>query len=144
MAQLEAKFHDEVPITRGIDVRVKSYTTDELQLYAPLEPNINDKNTAFGGSLYSIAALSGWGWMYLRMKEEELPCDLAIYKGEIIYRRPVQGDFSTSCKAPRKEEFQQFLERFKEKGKARLELTSEIFSGEEVAATFTGIYSAYT
>jgi len=32
-------------------------------LSAPLLPNANYKGTAFGGSLFSVAVLTGWAWV---------------------------------------------------------------------------------
>ena len=44
-------FIQHLPIAQFMGLEVESYDGDTLILTAPLEPNINDKQTAFGGSL---------------------------------------------------------------------------------------------
>lgn len=43
--------HKEVPITATMQLQVERVTASERSLSMPLAPNINDKSTAFGGSL---------------------------------------------------------------------------------------------
>ena len=69
MKELENVLHSEIPLTREIGIEVVDYTGDSLTLKAPLEKNINHKCTAFGGSLYSVSVLSGWGLIHLLMKD---------------------------------------------------------------------------
>ena len=53
-------------------IRVAAYDGTSLKLTAPLAPNINHKSTAFGGSLYSLAVLCGWGIVHLKLAEAAL------------------------------------------------------------------------
>ncbi len=49
-----------VPITQAMGIRLRSWGVAGVTITAPLKPNINDKGIAFGGTLASILALSGW------------------------------------------------------------------------------------
>ena len=77
-AALERTLHDEIPLTRAMDVRVAAYDGNLLRLTAPLSPNVNDKGTAFGGSLYSLAVLCGWSLLHLKVKEAGLSYNIVI------------------------------------------------------------------
>ena len=57
--QLRNVLHEEIPLTKAMGVEVNSYDGHCLVLSAPLDPNTNHKDTAFGGSLYSLAVLAG-------------------------------------------------------------------------------------
>ncbi|HKE43757.1 MAG TPA: YiiD C-terminal domain-containing protein, partial [Steroidobacteraceae bacterium] len=61
IGRLKAWMNAEIPLTRHIDVRIAGYDQDTLTLLAPLAANSNHKGTAFGGSLFSLAVLAGWG-----------------------------------------------------------------------------------
>ena len=58
--------HDHIPITRSLGARVEHADGQSVRLWAPLAQNLNHRDTAFGGSLSSLAILSGWVLLYLR------------------------------------------------------------------------------
>ena len=72
--KLKQFFLDHLPITQFMGLEVESYDGDTLILTAPLEPNINDKQTAFGGSLYNTAVMACWGMIYLKTQEKGIDC----------------------------------------------------------------------
>ena len=48
-------------------VRVASWDEERLVLTAPLAPNHNHLNTAFGGSLSAMATLAGYAMIWLEL-----------------------------------------------------------------------------
>ena len=42
-----------LPTAQHMQIRVENYDGSSLRLHAPLAPSINDKLTAFGGSIYA-------------------------------------------------------------------------------------------
>ena len=56
--QLEEKLHKNIPLTKFMDLKIINYDDKELITTAPLDININDKGTAFGGSLATITIIS--------------------------------------------------------------------------------------
>ena len=53
-------------LAKHIGIVVESADDSAVVLRAPLAPNANYKGTAFGGSLYSVAVLTGWAWVTRR------------------------------------------------------------------------------
>ncbi|NBP95944.1 MAG: hypothetical protein EBU28_11525, partial [Gammaproteobacteria bacterium] len=49
-----------------------------VTLCASLEANLNDKRTAFAGTLATLSTLSGWTMTSLICKEAELYPDIAV------------------------------------------------------------------
>ena len=49
-----------IPQVLAMQVQLAGERDGRLCLRAPLGPNVNDKGTAFGGSLVSLMTLAGW------------------------------------------------------------------------------------
>lgn len=140
LQELQATLFHEIPLTRFIGITVTSYTDGILTLSAPLEKNINHKQTAFAGSLNAVATLAGWSQVWLLLKELEIPGKVVIQDNNTIYHKPVQGDFTAQCARPTSAKIEQLARTMRKKGKARIELQAEIYSGPELAVTFNGRY----
>jgi thioesterase domain-containing protein len=141
-SHLEETFRTKIPLTGAMGVRVLRYDGTTLVLGAPLEPNVNDKGTAFGGSLFSLLVLSGWGLLHLKVKEEGISGDIMIHESTVSYSQPVTDDWEVSCTLPEAAEYAQFIEKLRNKGRARLALESHIMVGNGIAVSFRGSYAA--
>ena len=69
-ARLERYMHRTIPLVEQMQVRVVAFDAAGLALTAPLAPNINHEQTAFGGSLASLATLACWGYLWLLLEDE--------------------------------------------------------------------------
>jgi thioesterase domain-containing protein len=141
--KLQELIHREVPLTKVMGMRVLACLDDSLTLQAPLEPNINIHGTAFGGSLFSLAALAGWGLLQLKLSGGGEPENMVLGHARIAYHLPVRGDITVRCKLPVGDKFQSFIDDFHQTRKARIKMVAEVVTEEGVAATFTGIYVAW-
>ena len=138
--QIQELLHTKIPITRAMGVRVEDYDGDRLVLGAPLEANVNHLGTAFGGSLHALAVLSGYGLLWLELKDTE--CHIVIRRSSISYERPVRGEIRATCVRPREEALAEFKQTFQRKGRARIALTATIEDEGKVAVRFEGIFVA--
>ncbi len=137
---LQETLYREIPITKHLGITVESYDDEQLTLKAPLEPNINHKQTAFAGSLNAVVTLTGWGLLWLELRERGLMPTIVIQESVSHYLRPITGDFSARCRKPDPIHLDRFEKMLRKKGKARLELLVEIGEGEDVAVSFKGRY----
>lgn len=140
-AQLSAFFENHLPITQFMKMDVESYDGETLILHAPLAPNINDKQTAFGGSLYNAAVMACWGMAYLKTLEANIECNQVVTKGCIEYKAPVTGDIRAICTAPSQKVIDQFIDHFKHKGRSRITLNAVIECSGKTAVEFEGTYA---
>jgi thioesterase domain-containing protein len=138
-AALEQTLHRDIPITREMGIRVAAYDGNRLRLSAPLSPNVNDKGTAFGGSLYSLAVLCGWSLLHLKLKEAGLPHNVVIHEANVRYLLPVSQDMIAECHLDDAALAQMFtaLERH---DRARLPLAVVIKQNDHPALEFSGSY----
>jgi thioesterase domain-containing protein len=142
LRELEQTLYAEIPLTRAMGVTVAHFDATGLTLSAPLEPNINHKSTAFGGSLATLATLAGWGLLQLVLRERP-PVTVVIQESSVQYLRPVAEDLRASCALPRAEALEKFLRLLARKGMARIELEVLIPAGGETAVKFRGLFVAF-
>ena len=141
---LQEVLHSEIPLTNHIGIQVGEHTDLSLTLHAPLKNNINHKSTAFGGSIYSVSVLSGWGLIYLLLKQQNLSGHIVIQESTIKYIKPVTTDITAKCSFTSIEQQDKFIKMYKRKGLARVQLEANIFCNNEQAVIFSGTYVVHT
>jgi thioesterase domain-containing protein len=139
-AELERIWHTEIPISAAMDVRIHRFADDALEVHAALAPNVNVHGTAFAGSLYAIAALTGWGLTWLQLRRRSLSGHIVIAEGAIRYTRPVAEDIVARCRFDAARHAPAFAQ-LRDAGKCRLALDCSIVTSAGEAATFNGQYA---
>ena len=141
--ELQNILHTEIPLTQAMGIFVQRYNSNSLTLSAPLQPNINHKSTAFGGSLYSISVLAGWGLLYGKLMERGIRGTIVIQKSSIDYKLPVEQDFSAICTIDDASQFERFVHTLQRKGRARISLDVAITVNNCTAIAFGGTYVVF-
>lgn len=137
---LQQTFAQDIPITKHIGITIEQYNREGLVLKAPLAGNTNPSGTAFAGSINSLTTLTGWGMLWLLLKELNLNGYGVIQQSQTAYLHPVTTDFSALCRRPEEDDINKFSQILQKRGKARLEVSVEVRQGDEVAVEFTGRY----
>lgn len=136
---LEALWRDGIPLANAMQLTIERGSADELVVAADLEPNINVHGTAFAGSLYAIAALAGWGLVWLGLRGAGVAGDIVLARGEIDYRRPVRSRIV--CRAAwAPSEPQAFLRELAGSGRADVAVACTIGRADRAEARYTGRY----
>ena len=139
---LQDFFMLNVPLARAAEISVQSYDGQKLVFQAPLEPNINDKGTAFGGSIYVLCVSAAWGMSSIKAQELGLDGELVVAKAEIEYLRPLSESLRAEVCTPEPQALQHFKESFERHGKAVFELDVVANNSENKAcARFKGKYA---
>ncbi len=137
---LQCTLTQDIPITHHMGITIERYNAQGLILKAPLIGNTNPKGTAFAGSINALVTLTGWGLIWLFLKELNIAGDVVIQNSWINYIHPVTDDFAAFCHRPGQDEIEKFEQGLRKKGKARMELSVEIRQGDEIAVEFKGRY----
>lgn len=140
--QLEAYLHEHIPLSRAMAVRVEAVAPEEVRLAAPLEPNVNHRGTAFGGSIAALAVLAGWGWLRARVDGRRPLPRLVVQRQVIDYLAAAHGDLLATCRAPPPAAWDAFARTLERRGRARLTLAVDVHSGGARAAAFEGMFAA--
>ena len=120
-------------------MRTVSFADHVLTTRSSLEPNnTNTHGTAFGGSLYAIAALTAWSLLWLEMRAAGLHGSIIHARGNIEFLRTISedivavADLSAHTGA---------LEQLARHRKMRATLTTEVRVQGELASRFEGDYT---
>lgn len=139
--QLQKKLHNEIPLTKLMNLKINTYDEKELITSAPLAININDKGTAFGGSLSTITIISAWSMCWLISKELGYESkNIVVIKNENTYLRPVTKNIICHTNKPKLKDILIVKEKLEKKGSASIKIVSEIIEDNNVCVKFEGIY----
>ena len=142
LSEVNAYIHEHIPMTAAMGAWVESYDGRSVAVSAPLGPNLNHRNTAFGGSLAALGIVSGWVLLFLKLKECGIRNRLVIRKSAFDFLEPIDGDFSAVCSLPPEQEWEEFLHTLKRRGRSRITLQSEISGPSGPAGRHEGVYVA--
>ena len=140
LRETEDYFHEQIPITHAMGIRVEAYDGHRLILTAPLAPNHNHLGTAFGGSLATVATLAGYGLVWLELGDRT--AHVVVRESAISYRRPVRGEIRAICRRPEEATVNAFKIQFARKGRGRLHLEVTIEENGLAAVEFSGTFVA--
>lgn len=140
--QVTEYLHERIPVTRQMGIRVIAVDETSLRVAAPLAPNRNHRDTAFAGSLSSVAILAGWTLLHLKLRNEGLDCRLVIQSSSVDFLVPVEADFEAVSTIPSEREWSKFVSKLSRKGKARMTLRSVVDCETCTVAVHEGRYVA--
>ena len=98
--ELEAFLRGRIPLSAAMAVEVRAASPSAVVIFAPLAPNLNHRDTAFGGSVSAVAILAAWSVLYVRMQAEGLAGRIVIGRNSMSYDQPIAGDFTATAAAP--------------------------------------------
>jgi len=140
----ELFLHEMIPLAKAMGIGVEVSDDQALVLTAPKEQNRNSLNTAFGGSLVSIATLAGYGVVWELMKNEKNSdrpqWDIVVKESRAAYRRPVLGDLRAICERPAQAAIAEFKEALSRYGRAKLKLRTRVIEGGRTAVDVQAAY----
>lgn len=141
--ELQQYLHLRIPLSKAMDVRVVEATTDGVRLSAPLAPNINHRETVFGGSASAVAILSAWTLLYVRLEKEGISTRVVIQRNTMNYDRPITGEFVALSSIPGSTTWQKFLTTLKRKNRARISVSTVLHCNGEKVGELQGDFVAH-
>lgn len=127
-----------IPISQHMGYEIIQLTPNRIEVAAPLENNINIHGTAFAGSIYSVATLTGWALMYYVLQDAGYKAELVLAEANIRYRSPIKENLRCQARLDEAERLS-FLDKLQQQGRSRLVL--EVVINRE-AAVWTGKLAA--
>jgi thioesterase domain-containing protein len=115
-----------MPPLLAMDCRVRAFEHDRLVLSAPLAANVNDKGSAFGGSLSGLMTVACWGLFSLHLKAAGLTAEVYVQDSNIQYFVPVLEDIEAEARLAEGEDIEAALRAMRARRKSRLKLTASV------------------
>ena len=142
-AALEAYLHAQIPVSRAMGMRVTRADRANVVLRAPLAPNINHRQTFFGGSAASLATLAAWALAHERIRDESgLDVHVVIQRSSMEYLEPAATEVLAECVAPPDEQWDRLLHSVRRWGKGRIRLTVQLHADGATVGSFEGDFVA--
>jgi thioesterase domain-containing protein len=123
-------------------IRVLEAGPERVRIEAPLDPNLNHRLTAFGGSVAALAILSGWTLVHTRLRQQGVRARTVIQRSALDYIAPIQGAFTAVCDAPDPAAWARFMRTLDRRGRGRIGVAARVEVGGHPAASFEGAYVA--
>jgi thioesterase domain-containing protein len=141
--ELTTLLHKDIPITKQMGSSIIHVDEHTCIAEVELEPNLNHKGTAFGGSIYSCCALASYGLFLNGLRHHgSMTNNIVIAEGEIKYVLPVTDDFEVKAEWHSDRDRKKFFETLKSKKKARTHVTAKVVCQGDVCAEFKGLFVA--
>jgi thioesterase domain-containing protein len=141
MSSLKEYLYNHIPLTRAMEVEVESISDTALTLSAPIAPNINHRETVFGGSASALCILSAWSLIHCRLRNHpEIKPRIVIQKNSMEYLKPVQGEFMATCNLGSERDWDFLLKSLSRKKIGRLRLASQLTCAGEAVGSFEGTF----
>lgn len=141
-SELEHYLHEQIPLSKAMDVSVVSTNADSLTLRAPLAPNVNHFESVFGGSASALAILAAWSLLNVCLRKEHVASRLVIQRNTMDYDTPIVGEFSAEACLDEESDWPRFLRTLARRGKARIKVQAELKNEGQIAGRFTGEFVA--
>ena len=138
---LQAYLHERIPLSRAMEVVVRAAGSDGVVLYAPLAPNINHRDTVFGGSASALAILAAWSALYVRMQAEGLHGRIVIRRNTMSYDRPIAAGFTATALPPAGEDWHKLVATLERGRPARVQLGAQIDCDGQAVGTLEGEFA---
>ncbi len=130
---LQQYLHDHIPLSSAMQVKVLSIQADEVVLSAPLAPNINHKETVFGGSASAVAILAAWSLLHTKLRRAKFNSQLVIQSNTMNYLLPINGTFTARSFIEDADDWPRFVRTLERKGRARISVSAVLeFEGQQV------------
>ncbi len=142
LSKFEAECRREVPLLNAMHLSFVAYADATLTMEAPLAPNINNKGTAFGGSIASICLFAGWAVSTLALAEAGIAnTEIVVYRNEMTFERPARGLLSVRAWID-PDELAACAEKLQPEDSARhrLAINVDLFHDGNRCATMEGLY----
>src|ERR1700748_487832 len=94
----EKFFHEQIPITRAMGLRVVANDESGFTVEAPVALNSNHLRTAFGGSINAVATLAAYGFVWMELKETA--AHVVVAETSIRFLKPVRETIRATCLRP--------------------------------------------
>ncbi|WP_418357649.1 MULTISPECIES: thioesterase domain-containing protein [Shewanella] len=133
--QLQNTWHSTIPLSQFMQVKPLGFSGTELQVSAPLSPNINLHNTMFAGSIYTLMTLTGWGMVWLQQQRLAVHGDIVLADANIKYIKPIIADPVARVIWPNTD-----MSGLTEGKRIKVTLEVGLYCNEQLCAAFTGHY----
>lgn len=140
-SDLRNYLYRHIPLSAAMEISVDRVADDTVILRAPLAPNINHRETAFGGSVSALAILAAWALLHTRLRASGFVARLVIQRNSMDYLLPIAAAF-TAASSVLPGEWDKFQHMLARKHRARIAVACAVMCAGETVARLNGDFVA--
>ena len=140
--ELQDYLHEHIPLSKAMQVAVVRAEEECVVLSAPLAPNINHRDTVFGGSASAVAILAAWSLLHTRLRSAGLSRRLVIQRHTMNFELPIAGTFTARAFIAQAAAWPHFLRMLARKSRARITVSAVVEYGGNAVAHLEGAFVA--
>jgi thioesterase domain-containing protein len=125
-----------------MEIAVVDVSPQAVVLGAPLAPNINHRDTVFGGSASAVAILAAWSLLHTRLAGLGIASRLVIQRNTMSYERPIAGAFTARASIPAEGGWALFTRTLARRGRARITAACVLECAGQVVGRLEGEFVA--
>ncbi|MDF7822893.1 YiiD C-terminal domain-containing protein [Pontiellaceae bacterium B12227] len=127
-------FADMVP-AKAMQIAVSKHWKNGIELSAPLAANLNDKGTAFAGSISSMLTLAGWALITHQLNEGGVSAEVMVVESSAHYSSAVRTDLKSVAEVS-EEEIARVFRELETCGRSRVRIESTLPGHASMTASF--------
>ena len=139
--ELETYLYERIPLTRAMAVEVRAAGPGGVEVYAPLAPNINHRDTVFGGSASAVAIVAAWSALHVRMRAAGLDVRLVIRRNTMSYDRPITSGFTATAAPPADEAWDKLVATVERGRPARVNVGAQLHCDGQLVGELDGEFA---
>ncbi|MFC3192916.1 YiiD C-terminal domain-containing protein [Marinicella sediminis] len=93
----QAFLYAEIPMVEYMQLKLCEINTHSIQALAPIGPNINDKQTVFGGSSSALMTICGWSLIKSQLEHHGLHNDVVIHQAKTRWHKAQTDDLNITA-----------------------------------------------
>ena len=139
--KLLADFDAMLPLQQ-MQARLLDYDGRRLRIAAPLAPNLNDKRTAFGGSMASLMTIAGWLLVSQNLTDDTTKPDVFVTETTSHFSRTVTTDMIATVWLAANS-FEALALQMRRRGKVRVRTEAKLEGTDGITgAVMSAVYAA--
>ena len=140
--ELQTYLHEHIPLSAAMQSSIDVLEPEQVIMSAPLAPNINHRDTVFGGSASTLATLAAWTLVHSRLKREGITARVVIQQHCMRYDKPITDRFQAVCNLPQQKTWDRFMHMLQRKGRGRIHLLAQLQCHGDTVGQFEGDFVA--
>jgi thioesterase domain-containing protein len=130
----------QIPAAKAMGIQLNRFEEGTAELVAPFTKNINDKGTAFAGSICSMLSLAGWAAITLALRQKGVEAEVLIVKSEIDYTAAARSALFAEATV-RPDKVARAIRELADRGRSRIELRAKLHSDDTDCAAMAASYA---
>ncbi len=139
--KFETNLHHDIPLTNDMGLEILLLENQKIQVRAPLDKNINDKGSVFGGSSSALMIITAWSLIKLLCDENNITADIVIHKNSTTWHKAMYQDLLIKAEFMQQYNFNKIKEKIAKNRHQRIDCLIKLVDADDnLFSTMTAKY----